>query len=167
MKPNNALCWRIERYIGYDIVKCNETATSGIHFDLFRTSAWDHHASQIIPLADVCPHARRVLLDDGASVYLLVKVNCSAAQPWAGPERSCCRQLLAGRRLDADPLRTLLSVAVTPFQPREAENACAQGRGSGRQCACRRGCACGGQCGPGGALPRITRRRFHRSSGCA
>ena len=34
MKPNNALCWRIERYIGYAIVKCNETATAGIHFDL-------------------------------------------------------------------------------------------------------------------------------------
>mgnify|MGYP006996128199 CR=1 FL=1 len=58
MKPNNALCWRIERYIGYAIVKCNETLTDVIHFDLSGTSAWDHNTSQIIPLAGVCPHDR-------------------------------------------------------------------------------------------------------------
>jgi hypothetical protein len=80
------------------------------------------------------PMTGELLLDDGASEDRLSKVNYSAAQPLAGPPRSLCRQMAAGRRLDTSALRTLVSAAVTPFQSREAENACAQGRGSGRQC---------------------------------
>ena len=33
-EPKNAHSGRAKRYLGYVIVKCNETATAGIHFDL-------------------------------------------------------------------------------------------------------------------------------------